>query len=144
MNKNHLLVFSFVFIAVLAISFFSPPVTKALLSPAIVLSDFAKDVEEGEKATANDENAQKYQQGAKENENTEGREEGEVNNVNNNIGPDEKNESESKLNQEDENESKESTKNLDEQKSDKGNKESTNVSNKKEKSGNKIINQDEN
>jgi len=46
-------------------------------NPTTVVSDYALDVQNGEKDTANDIDAQNNQKGAKENENTEGKEEGE-------------------------------------------------------------------
>lgn len=43
---------------------------------APIISDYAKDVQDGEKAIVNDINAQNNQKGAKDNENTSGKEEG--------------------------------------------------------------------
>ncbi len=62
-----------------------------------VMSDYAKDVSEGEHATANDIDAQNNQKGAKENENTEGNEEGENVETQEGINSNESHESQNKL-----------------------------------------------
>ena len=90
---NRKITFLIIPIFVLTLSLFRYPVVLAQTTSSAsstqtgstVISDYAKDVQEGEKDTANDQDAQNNQKGAKENENTEGKEEGENTNINEQV-----------------------------------------------------------